>query len=75
MELKDWVREARTNKHMTQTQLGEALGVSKANVSAWENGHHEPSWSQMLKTDILVTPDKEDLLAIIGRVFWMGARI
>lgn len=49
MELKDWVREARTNKHMTQTQLGEALGVSKANVSAWENGHHEPSWSQMLK--------------------------
>lgn len=25
--------------------------------------------------DILVTPDKEDLLAIVGRVFWMGARL
>lgn len=49
MELKEWVREARTSSNLTQTQLGEALGVSKANVSAWENGHHEPSWSQMLK--------------------------
>lgn len=25
--------------------------------------------------DILVTPDKEDHLSIIGRVFWMGARL
>lgn len=25
--------------------------------------------------DILVTPDKEDHLTIIGRVFWMGARL
>ena len=25
--------------------------------------------------DIHVTPDKEDLLAIVGRVFWMGARL
>lgn len=49
MELKEWVREARTSSNLTQTQLGEALGVSKANVSAWENGHHEPSWSQMLR--------------------------
>ncbi|MBY4730767.1 XRE family transcriptional regulator [Cupriavidus pauculus] len=49
MELKDWVRDARERSNLTQTQLGEALGVSKANVSAWENGRHEPSWSQMLK--------------------------
>ena len=25
--------------------------------------------------DILVTPDKEDHIAVIGRVFWMGARL
>ncbi|NPT50747.1 helix-turn-helix domain-containing protein [Ralstonia sp. 3N] len=49
MELKDWVRTARGLKKLTQAQLGEALGLSKANISAWENGHHEPSWSQMLK--------------------------
>ncbi|VVD95940.1 peptidase S24 [Pandoraea iniqua] len=49
MELKQWVRDARTKSGMTQTQMGDALGVSKANISAWENGHHEPSWSQMLK--------------------------
>lgn len=25
--------------------------------------------------DIHITPDKEDLLSIVGRVFWMGARL
>lgn len=34
---------------MTQTELGDALGVTKGNVSAWENGRHEPSYSQMLR--------------------------
>lgn len=34
---------------MTQTDLGDALGVTKGNVSAWENGRHEPSYTQMLK--------------------------
>lgn len=47
MELKDWVRAARKHKHWTQTQLGEKLHVTKGNVSAWENGHHEPSFGQL----------------------------
>jgi DNA-binding XRE family transcriptional regulator len=49
MEIKKWVLKARTDGQMTQTQLGEAMGVTKGNVSAWENGRHEPSWTQMLK--------------------------
>ncbi|NYT36644.1 helix-turn-helix transcriptional regulator [Pusillimonas soli] len=32
---------------LTQSQLGERLGVSKGNVSAWENGHHEASVEQV----------------------------
>lgn len=49
MEMKDWVSTARTTGKLTQTQLGESLGVTKGNVSAWENGRHEPSWSQILR--------------------------
>ncbi|WP_170933574.1 LexA family transcriptional regulator [Burkholderia multivorans] len=49
MEISEWVLFARTSKNLTQLQLGEALSVSKANVSAWEKGRHDPSWAQILK--------------------------
>ncbi|WP_345245312.1 helix-turn-helix transcriptional regulator [Pigmentiphaga soli] len=49
MDLKEWVKAAREAAGMTQTRLGEELGVTKGNVSGWENGRHEPSYSQMLK--------------------------
>lgn len=51
MELKDWVRAARTHKGWTQEQLGDVLGVTKGNVSGWENGRHQPGWPQMLKIE------------------------
>jgi transcriptional regulator with XRE-family HTH domain len=47
MELSKWVRAARTHKGLTQQQLGDKLHVTKGNVSAWENGHHEPSFGQL----------------------------
>jgi len=49
VELKVWIREARKHKGWTQEQLGEALGVTKGNVSGWENGRHEPGYSQLAK--------------------------
>lgn len=49
MELNRWIIEARARAQMTQQQLADALGVTKSNVSAWENSRHEPGWSQMLK--------------------------
>lgn len=48
MELNEWIKAARTKAELTQAQLGEYLGVSKANVSGWENGRHTPSYSQLL---------------------------
>jgi transcriptional regulator with XRE-family HTH domain len=48
MDIHAWVKAARTHKGWTQGELGERLGVVKQNVSAWENGHHEPSIGQML---------------------------
>ncbi|HDR9184578.1 TPA: helix-turn-helix domain-containing protein [Burkholderia vietnamiensis] len=47
MELKDWIRASRNGAKLTQEQLGERLGVTKGNVSAWENGRHEPSYAQL----------------------------
>ncbi|WP_321913540.1 S24 family peptidase [Paraburkholderia sp. J11-2] len=47
MEIKLWIRAARKKAALTQEQLGERLGVSKGNVSAWENGRHEPSYAQI----------------------------
>lgn len=43
-----WVKACRRAAGLTQEQLGEALGKTKANVSAWEGNRHEPSYDQML---------------------------
>ncbi|MNX11315.1 Helix-turn-helix domain protein [compost metagenome] len=49
MNIGEWIRAARKAAGINQEQLGESLGVTKGNVSAWENNRHEPSYSQMLK--------------------------
>lgn len=55
MELREWVKAARKHKNWTQTQLGDELGVTKGNVSAWEVGRHEPSYGQMQKISDLTS--------------------
>lgn len=47
MEVKDWIRAARSHKGWTQTQLGDAIGRTKANVGHWETGKHSPSIDQL----------------------------
>ena len=49
MELKHWVKQARLHAGMTGGRLGEAVGRTKANVSGWEKGDHEPSWTTIRK--------------------------
>lgn len=49
MEIASWVRAARKHAGMTQEGLGEMLGLTKGNVSAWENKRHDPSINQLLK--------------------------
>lgn len=44
-----WVAAARAARGWTQDQLGERVGVTKANVSHWETGKHEPSFGQLLR--------------------------
>lgn len=47
MELNEWIRAARKKAELTQERLGELLGVTKGNISAWEKGRHEPSYAQL----------------------------
>jgi len=44
-----YVRQARKATGMNQQRFGEEVGRTKANVSAWENGRHEPSWDLLQK--------------------------
>jgi len=47
MEMKSWIRLARKKAGLTQEQLADRLGLTKGNISAWENGRHEASFSQL----------------------------
>lgn len=49
MTLPQWIRAARKFKGWSQEKLGEELGLTKGNVSAWETDRHEPSYGQMKK--------------------------
>lgn len=44
-----WVKEARTHWGQSQEALGDWLGKTKGNISAWEKGRHEPSFKQVLQ--------------------------
>lgn len=44
-----WIRSARKSKGWTQQRLGDEVGVTKANVSHWETGKHDPSFLQLLR--------------------------
>lgn len=58
-----WIAVARAKKKWTQEQLGEKLGVTKANVSHWETGKHDPSFLQLLKIRDLTGHPLQDVLA------------
>lgn len=49
MEIKDWIKAARLHAHLTQEELGDKLGLTKSNISSWENGRHEPGFRQIIK--------------------------
>lgn len=40
-----FLRELRSEKHMTQEQLAEILGVTNRSISRWENGVNMPDFA------------------------------
>lgn len=43
------IRQLRIKKNLTQTQLGELIGVKRAQISKLENGNHSASVSTIMK--------------------------
>lgn len=43
------VRELREQAGLTQSQLGEKMGVQRLAVARWESGDREPGWSTILE--------------------------
>jgi transcriptional regulator with XRE-family HTH domain len=44
-----WVRDARKHWDRSQEALGEAMSLTKGNISAWENNRHHPGIEQLTK--------------------------
>lgn len=43
------LRSVRIHHHLTQTGLGELVGVDQTTISDWELGHHAPSDAKKLR--------------------------
>jgi len=53
----DFLIKARKEKGLTQEELADKLGYSKASVSNWENGYSNPSLSDAFKVSEILKKD------------------
>jgi transcriptional regulator with XRE-family HTH domain len=61
------IREARDARGWTQDELAERLGVSRAVVSRWENGHTPPTVPEQVNALVLALGlSPEELLREMG---------
>lgn len=48
ISFKERLKELRTERNITQQELGKLVNMSKMAISHWEKGHSEPSISQLI---------------------------
>lgn len=53
MEFSDRLRELRKEKHLTQKELAQYLGLTANSICEWENHRSEPSISSLIKMSVL----------------------
>lgn len=53
MEFSERLRELRKEKHLTQRELAQYLGLTANSICEWENRRSEPSISSLLKMSVL----------------------
>lgn len=53
------IKEYREKHFLSQTELGEMLGVSYVTVNRWENGHFKPTLKCKRKLNELFEKDAE----------------
>lgn len=64
----DRLREMRIQRNISQAELGEAIGMSQATVTSWENGTRKPTIETIVQlaqffgcsTDYLLCADTEE---------------
>lgn len=74
MNFGETLKKLRTNKNLTQSQLGEKIGVAKSVVSYYENGDRYPSPEILIKiahtfnvsTDYLLGINREKSINVSG---------
>ena len=54
--------ELRKNKHLTQAELAEKIGVSNKTISKWENGETYPETTQLIAISNLFEITIDELL-------------
>ncbi|MBQ8110971.1 MAG: helix-turn-helix transcriptional regulator [Clostridia bacterium] len=60
------IRELRIQRHMTQTELANMLGVSKSVISAYENGIHLPPYDILVHISGIFGVSCDYLLGVAG---------
>lgn len=58
------IKELRTEKHISQSQLGEMLGVSQDTVSLWEKSKSLPSVDIIIKLSEIFSVSCDYLLGV-----------
>ncbi len=48
MDFKKRLKELRTEKNLSQADIGKLVNMSKMAISHWEKGHSEPSIDQLI---------------------------
>ena len=48
ISFKERLKELRTERNITQQELGKLVNMSKMAISHWESGHSEPSIGQLI---------------------------
>jgi transcriptional regulator with XRE-family HTH domain len=66
--LPDLIREIRTARDLTQTELGERVGVEQPTVSSWENGKTRPNRRTEQKIFEVLGPNDAEVCATLYKL-------
>jgi len=63
------LKQLRTAKKLTQTQVADYVGVSRSVISAYENDTRYPSYEMLIRLSVLLGVSTDYLLGIEGRQY------
>lgn len=69
------LRELRLKKGLTQTELGEKVGVKQNTFTNWENGKREPNFETLLKLASILNTTTSYLLGESDICYEYGSNV